>query len=306
MKKNNWIYINFFWLLILVGVVLLYISSIVTNTWWINILEKAGLAILSSGVFASVLKSFQFAGLFKEEIEKIVLGTEFIENRNDLPQLWRQVSKSVYNQKFPEISDELQDIILNNYFPIKHKFYYEDFRYTLNIGELSDDHIIKFTQCTHYYVVLAKGDEETVLEGSWTYDKSEGLRLKRKIEYFKIDGEDYISSDQLEQHEEEGDFEKTVHWKATIKNKKRFLVEIKEYREYHMHDDNYKLVRVNAITKEMDVSIQYPENMKVSFINIGLVEKFERKHIDHGRTISRVHKNGLILPYQGFGIVFDV
>ena len=300
------IYRNLFWILLITGMLLLYASSWnVFNEYVQDILEKIGLSVLSSGVFASVLKSLQFTGIFKREIEKIVLGTKFIENRNDLPKLWKKVSKSVYDKKFPEISDELDEIILNSYLPIKHKYYYQDFRYTLKIDELTKDNVIKFTQTYRFEVVLEKGENEAKLESVFTIDKIPGLEnLVNERLYYKIDGEDVLEKTKPEIIEDE--FEKKMKLSIVIRNKKKFLVETKERREYCITEDNYKLLSVKSITKEMDVSITYPKNMMVSFFNIGLVNKFERKHVDHERTISRIHKKGLILPHQGFGITFGI
>lgn len=310
MKKDNgfrkWIYINLFWILIALGIFILYMSSWDSfNIYFQDILEKSGLAVLSSGVFASVLKSLQFTGIFKKEIEKIVLGTKFIENRNDLPKLWRKVSRSLYNKKFPMISEELENIILNNYFPTDHPYYYNDFRYTLDIEELTSDNVIKFTQNFSFEVVLAKGENEAILDGYFKIEKKPELKeLINEREFFKIDGENYLKK--VDKTPFEDEFEKGYTFKISVKNKSRFRVETKERREYCIDEDNYKIFRVSKITKEMDVSISYPKNMNVSFFNVGLVNSFERVHIEHKRKISRVHKKGLILPYQGFGITFGI
>lgn len=306
-KFRGKVYNNLFWILLLAGIFIIYMSTWENafNIYFLGILEKIGLSVLSSGVFASVLKSIQFTGIFKKEIEKIVLGTKFIENRNDLPQLWKKVSKSVYDKKFPSISDELDDLILDFYLPTKHKYYYEDFRYTLKIDELTSDNVIKFTQTFYFKVILAEGENEAKLESVFAIDKTPemGNLINEKV-YYKIDGKDILS--ELTPEVSEDEFEKRDKYIVNVPNKKEFIVETKERREYCIKEDNYKLIRVSAITKEMDVSITYPENMTVSFFNVGLVNKFERKHIEHNRTISRVHKKGLVLPYQGFGIAFGI
>jgi len=305
-KIREKIYKNLFWVLVLLGIFILYMSSWnVFKEYFQDILEKIGLAVLSSGVFAAVLKSLQFTGIFKKEIEKIVLGTKFIENRNDLPKLWRKVSRSVYNKKFPKISKELENIILKNYFPTDHAYYYSDFRYTLDIEELTDDNVIKFTQNFSFEVILSKDESQAILDGYFKIEKKpELIDLINEKLYFKIDGEDYL--DKVEKIEFEDEFEKGYTFKCPIKDKSQFRVETKDRREYCINDDNYKIFRVSKITKEMNVSISYPANMNVSFFNIGLVNSFERLHIEHDRKISRIHKKGLILPYQGFGITFGI
>ncbi|WP_156169707.1 hypothetical protein [Sphingobacterium sp. IITKGP-BTPF85] len=86
---------------------------------WNEILQKIGFISLTSGIFAGVLKSIQFTGLFQEELQKIVSGSEFLKNRKDLQDLWKEISKIIYSKKFPEISEELEDTILNSYFQKK-------------------------------------------------------------------------------------------------------------------------------------------------------------------------------------------
>lgn len=303
-KIQSKIYKNLFWILSILGIFILYLSSIdIFTNYFQDLLEKIGLAVLSSGVFASVLKSIQFSGIFRNEIEKVVMGTKFLEKRNDLPILWKKISRIVYNKKFPAISNELENIVLNTYFPTNHKFYYENFIYTLNIEELSDDNVIKFTQVVKYTVVLAKDEISAELKGHFNKEKKHVTNDRvNEREYFKINGVDRTSD--LEEETIEDDFDIKTKYRILIENEKSFDVETKERREYSINDDYFKLLRVNAITREMDVSIKHPSNMTMSFFNIGLVNEFERKHTEHELTISRVLKKGLILPHQGFGITF--
>lgn len=305
-RIRNWLYQNLFWLLLVIGIFIIYMSSWSFFNFYIKgILEKIGIAVLSSGVFAAVLKSLQFTGIFKTEIEKIILGTKFIENRNDLPKLWRKVSRSIYKKKFPNISKELENIILKNYFPTNHPYYYSDFRYTLNIEELTSNNIIKFTQNHSFLVNLAKGETEAVLQGYFKIDKKPELAdLTNDRLYFKIDGEDFLKK--VNKNDFEDDFEKGYTFDVTIKDKSSFRVETKEHREYCINEDNFKIFRVSKITKDMNVSISYPDNLDVSFFNVGLVDSFERVHVEHKNKISRIHKKGLILPFQGFGITFGI
>lgn len=152
---------NIFWISIIVGLLLLWAStSFFTDPRFVGISEKMGLTILSSGVFAVILKSFQFTGLFREEIEKVILSSKFLEKRNDLPELWKLISSQIYKQKFPEINEDLQSIILDEYFPVSHKVYYENMIFTINIDEITADNVIKFTQTV--YIKGKKQDNSNI------------------------------------------------------------------------------------------------------------------------------------------------
>lgn len=295
---------NISWIFIIVGLLLIMFSL------WNNldnqlsdIVNKIGFTILTSGVFAAIMKSFQFIGIFKQEIENVILESKFIEKRNDLPDLWKKISRSIYKKKFPEISDELQEIILSSYFPTNHDYYYTDAVISINVVEFDNDEIIKYSQTFKFNVVLAEGVNEVIMSQIYTLDKGENVDLDNsKRIYYKIDGEDRMK--EMEVEDTETDFKINRKHSLKISGKKTFSIEVKEERKYCIKNDNIKLFRVNCITKEMDVSISFPDNLAVTFFNVGVIKRFEPKHIDNKNTISRIHKNGLILPQQGFGMSF--
>ncbi len=294
-----YLYKNLFWIFVILGVGLLYIGSFFDDAEYFgDIFEKAGIAILSSGVFTAVLKSLQFSQLFKEEIEKVILSTDFIKKRSDLEKLWKVISHELYKQKFPEISEELDKLVLENYFPIESDYYYKDFTVTINIEELTEDYILKYTQTCKHYVVLSESDPNlTISREIIMDDEGSAETFKNEIVYYKLNGEDI----EIDEENIDGD-EKKVIYKCNVGAEKENLFEMKDRREYSIKEDNTKLFRVKEITKEMNVSISYPDNINISFFNVGLVNKFEMCHVEHNRVVSRIHKKGLILPHQGFGI----
>lgn len=312
-KLKFFVYNNLVWIFLLFGVSTMWLSSIewISSIYWREILEKLGLSIFSSGVFAAVLKSIQFTGIFKDEIEKVMLRTDFIKNRNDLPELWRKVTDAVYKNKFPEISQDLDSTILRTYLPTSQKYYYRDFRVTINLEEITDSYVVKYTQTTRRYVILADDVTEATIVSKLTLDHiNDPALIENDIIYFKVDGVE------IQPTTNDGSFENNTVTKTcsvVLKEKEKsedlseedrrtFFVELKEKRSIPLEEDNTKLFRMTCITKEMDVSVSYTEEMKVTFFNIGLVNKFEKNHVEHSRTISRIHKKGIILPHQGFGL----
>lgn len=295
---------NISWISIVAGLLLFVLS--LTDIFVIKVntgLEKVGLTILTSGVFAAVLKSFQFIGVFKKEIENVILDSSFLTKRSDLDDLWKKISKIIYNKKFPEISDDLESIILNSYFPTNHEYYYEDAIITINVEELDVNDNIKYTQTIKFKVVLAENIDEISMVQNYTVDKIDNVAVSNSERiFYKIDGVDNM--DKMEVIETETDFKIQRDCTLKISGKKSFILEIKEKRQYCIKNDNVKLFRVNSITKEMDVSISYPDNVHITFFNVGVIKRFEPKHIENKNTICRIHKNGLILPHQGFGLTF--
>lgn len=292
------------WIFIILGLILILLSTNKSiDSGFAEIISKIGFTVLTSGVFAAIMKSFQFIGIFKQEIENVILESKFIEKRNDLPELWKKISQCIYKQKFPEISNDLQQIILSAYFPTNHQYYYEDAVISINIESLDENEIIRYTQTSKIKVVLSETVDSVLMTQYYSLDKSENAQ-KSKCEriYYKVDGEDKL--DQMAIETSETEFEINRISSLKISGKRTFMLEFKEAREICIKDDNIKLFRMNNITKEMDVNISFPDNLLVTFFNVGVVKNFEPKHLDSKNTISRIHKSGLILPFQGFGLSY--
>lgn len=304
-KIQRWLFSNMVWVLLVIALLLMLITylDLVKNPKLIDIVEKASLAILSSGIFAAVLKSIQFTGLFKEEIEKVMLGTDFVKNRRDLPELWKTISQTIYKRKFPNISESIENRILKTYFPTNEDYYYEDYIVTVNIEEISDSFQISYTQTCKYSVVLNKdvNEIELSLEASISQEEdSEGII--NELEFFRIDGKDA----KIEEDQSTKDNPKVSKYLIPIKGNGPFQIHSKYKRRYSLKNENYKLFRMKRFTKNMDVVISYPENVCVSFFNIGLVNKFQPQHVEVKNQIYRSHKGDIILPHQGFGMSFEL
>ena len=229
-KVRLWIYNNLVWILLLFSVSLLLLSRLDIFIDEANrLIEKLSFAVASSGVFAAVLKSLQFQGIFKEEIESIILSDKFIKERKDKEKLWRSVSRAIYKKKYPKISKELNNIIFNEYFPRKRKYYYDDYRATITIKELTDEGIIKFDQTIFYKVVMQAGETVADIVGAYSVDKpDEGSNFKiiNDRKYFKIDGVDILKD--LKKDQVETEFETITTYKTTVKDKPIFTVEMKD------------------------------------------------------------------------------
>lgn len=304
-KIQDWVYKYMVWILIIGSLLLLLLGNIgVFNDRANSLLEKTGFAIMSSGVFAAVLKSIQFTGIFKEEIESIMLGTRFIENRSSASQqkLWKAISKAIYKKKFPELNGLIEDRILATYLPIGHKHYLKNYIVTIKISNITEDFEIEYTQTCKYDVILDKGINETQIVSNVTVSEQEGSPdFVNKLLFFKVDGEDV---EPIKSFPVSGNKNK-ISLTVPLAGKKIFKIHSKYERKYSLKKENYKLFRMYSFTKGIEVIISYPKNVSVSFFNVGNVNFFEPQHVDIENQICRSHKDDVILPYQGFGMSFE-
>ena len=300
---------NMAWIQIVIGLLFFVISLSIFDghVRYQDVLEKIGLAILTSGVFAAILKSFQFTGVFKKEIEEVMLTNNFLEKRNDLEELWQAISTNLFNTKFPEVKDELLSLILNDYFPTNQPYYYERVVYTINIESI-EDNIIEFTQNIYVKGIKHDGEEKNhtkifrtiSVESSQNPDNYLCEMLSITTNSVKQNLDSYVLEKTVMDN---GDLQMSAD--IEIGEEKTFTIETKERRKYSIKDDNTKLFTVRLLTKEMDVSVSYPPNVKVLFFPLGVVKPFVDLHVDHNNRICKVNRN-LILPHQGFGLTFDL
>jgi len=267
------------------------------------IMEKIGFVALTSGVFAGVLKSIQFSGLFKEELTKIISGTSFLNNRKDLPELWKKISKIIYSEKFPEISNLLEDRILTTYFPMDSNHYNQDVIISIVINSIDEDLVIDYTQTIQYSAILDSASNNSNIQYTQSITDDEDVDEKNELLAFEIDQENMITDDIRKTSKENG--KKKYVYNVPISGKKKFDVLFKFHNQYSLKGQNYKLLRFVTITKNVDVTVSHPENIEVSFFNIGVINDFKPIHNDVKNLLSRRHREDLILPKQGFGLSFN-
>lgn len=299
--KNNITYIYF----TLAIIFILYSNSTFScfSVEWNKVIEKIGFISLTSGVFAGVLKSIQFTGLFKEELNKVISGSELLNNRKDLPELWKKISKIIYTQKFPEISDMIEDRILESYLQTKKNHYNEDIIISINIHELTDDLVISYCQTMEYTAILDSENNQSFFNFTSSLTDDKDLEEINRLISLQIDGKEL--KDSIIPEKTQTADKSTYSITLPLKGQKKFKIFQKMEKKYSLKGENYKLMRFNTLTKNVDIIVSHPENIEVSFFGIGVVKEYDIVHRDIKNTISRRHRDDIILPKQGFGMSFN-
>lgn len=87
-------------------------------------------------------------------ISDALYSEALLSKRNDITELWKNISKIIHCERFPEIRDELDRIIFNNYFPKESPCYYIDENLHFNMS---------FIDGNHDYVTLIEESSFTVV-----------------------------------------------------------------------------------------------------------------------------------------------
>lgn len=308
-RFKKWIYTHMPWLLAIAFLLLYALSKVDFFSLQIKaFIEKTSFAVLASGVFAGVLKSIQFTGIFKETMEDVVLGTDFIESKCEAKQLelWSAASKAIYNKKFPELSGLIEKRILESYLPTTKDYCYYDYTTTINVEEIDKDFNLTYTETVMFEVVLDHNVDKATLKFNVKLTQEKDENAFEKYEFYKVDDKDVIED--LERKILPDKKGERIHYSLELEKKEdgsSFKIHCKSRKKCPLKNENYVISRFGTFVKGAELLINYPDNVRVSFFNIGSVKVFDEHHDDARNSISRKHKNDVLFPHQGFGMSFE-
>ena len=307
-------YVPFFMLLI--GGYLLLLGSDNNVSDYDSFYIATGQAVLAGGVFAVILKSFQYIGVFKEELEKIIYTEEFLTVRNDLEQLWKKVSTAIYQKKFPKLSKHLHGTIMKEYLPTNQDYYYDDYRYSGKVDWFdAEKTTLELVEQVKVNIVPASPDTTIVYEFIHTAIKGEGAsETMLELEKLKINDKDYSSDDilKIEYFKDEQGSDCVRH---------SFLVELTGCDVYKVTRvlkkkvslalDPYARVAGSKFVLNSQVKVSaVPDDIKVQFISLGTTADYKDAglHPDYqDKTRCQVDKRfkGLLFPRQGYVLYYS-
>lgn len=168
--------------------------------------KSIGTAILGGGIFAAVLKSFQFIGIFQQELAKVVYSREYLEKQSKiyLEETWTRVSQAMFTNKFPAINHPIESSILKTYFPSDHNYYYRDIHHEYKdfiLEEIDNKTYITYTHDLEGKIIPLekKGEFLWSVEYSAIVDE----HSFRNIELLKISHNNQLFKDLKEDMEEQ-------------------------------------------------------------------------------------------------------
>ncbi|MFA6058952.1 MAG: hypothetical protein WC756_12190 [Taibaiella sp.] len=290
---------------IIVGLAVLFIAEFTVDNEKIReICVKIGLTMFGSGIFAVILKSMQFMGVFKDELQKIIYEDKYLSNRKDLHEFWEQVSKVLFKNKFPRISKDIMADVKKIYFPTDHVLYYDNYTQDLEIEIIdADEDIIKVVQHSTYtvfptdinvpvdhitknYMYYANQPDETTF--TVTSYKINGVPCEYKSEALNEDNKKRILNvvSVVLQGQSEYKFETTIEKTYSLKHDHIISVA----KDYLIHDFCLKIYK--------------DANIKVTFFKLGTLNEFKHKKIQNGNVIEYGYK-GIIYPKQGYVLFLE-
>lgn len=284
------------WIILLFGICCYYCAyfQIENETIWKEIIIKIG-DILVIGVILGYLTNVaQYLGVFKQELQNIVYGKEFLKQRKDITPLWEAVSIQMFKEKFPAIHKDFLKVI-SSYFPKDEISYYNDYETNMTIEWVDKESgLIRVTDNVSFDLIADSNKRFHYPLKSWLR-VIDGTQCENQIDNFTINGE----TPNLGECRTYKDGEDICHeHHIPMEGSTKYSIEYTRTKVYNLNEDFYIGFRAKYIVNKLRVSLDYPDDLDVIFTCRGTQADFEDVKKPK-RCIEKKYKS-VILPRQGF------
>lgn len=269
-----------------------------------KLLEKLGDILLISSLLSFLTNTAEYLGVFKKALEDIVFDYKFLKNRNDIEDVWKNVSKILFRSKFPQISDALLKTIKNNYISDKEVSYYSNYRnvYDIKIDENDSDCFLIQNEISFTLKTDSK-DEFIFPMNNWLCCKEESVDdANHPFKKVLINNRPAIISEVLKEYENENE---VIHFSCELKLAGSTEYKIKQLLEKRLFykQDNFLAFRAKWLVNNMTVQLFYPKDISIHFICRGTSEDFSL--VKRREGYLEYEYKGLILRRQGYVVILN-
>lgn len=269
--------------------------------WLSKLLYTIGSVSLTSGIFTGIAKSNQFTEIYKKIVRDIIYGNEHLEKRNDLEQIWENVTHTLSNKKFQKISRVMNKNIKKYFLPLEHDYYYDNFNIDISVEchpENKDYLIMKET--TSFTIIC--DDQELKIHNKY--------KSTTKVDLANIG----LSNTRLNKLTIDGVVQKDINLKTELEKNVLVLSYEKELsgrKSYNIKRETEKTfdINYNPIKKQLAVwiyngcalDINYPKGLTIEIHSLGVLDDFKIED-KSGANFNRLKATytGLIYKNQGF------
>lgn len=268
-----------------------------------------GQTLLVGVLFNVVLKSFVFMGVFRDELREVIYEDRGLRRIADLKDLWCRVSRVLYKEKFPNISDHINNAIHEKYFPLAKQYYYHDYRRTCEVDwQNKSKQIVKFTETLEFNLIPTNPDDN--IDYSFSISAPANDLEDFKLLELTIDEQDHKQSFQpVDFTDNDGvkrlkyDYKISLQGKTEYKVYRRSEILVLLNIEPYMSYVSQNFIHMANLTVECKT-----KDLRVFFSELGTAYKFEnmgpkRATSTHDYISKKLEH--IIFPNQGY-ILFVV
>lgn len=284
-----------------------------------DLFGTVGKSFLAGGVFTAIVKSKQFLGIFKEQLEEVVYNEKFLKRRSDLYEILEKVNKAYCGEKFPKINEKLSNQIFKNYLVDKYQFYYSDYYSRIQV-DLDPKGFLVLNESSRIVIVpesnqliipfkfsslidlLDENDNITAysmesikINGVEVWDEESRSFLDSKGEYFDKPEKGSITDLQIYNE-----------FRIPLSNEQLYEIEITTEKRYFRESNPIKTYLANTFYEQMEIDVAYnTDKLKVDFTKLGTIDDFRDKAKPlNGKFVKQAES--FVLPNQGFALVYKL
>jgi hypothetical protein len=251
----------------------------------------------------TMLHTDHYGTFFLNQIERAMSGERFAQRWSKSPTLWKKVSEVYFDDRFPEIKDDLTDT-LYEYFPTEHEFYLSDYEYRIRLT-LADGYVTSDEEISYKCVPKKGGTPVPFKLFNAVYRTSEndtetsaevlGVSINRQavdddfaFKPAQHDGRPILLMDVSREKVCDGRYD------ASVRLMKRWNIAV----------DPYKNFSVQSLVHNLKVIVEHSENLELEWVDVGVLSGFEDTFGPEGSGNHRIEKQykGLLFKNQGFRI----
>jgi hypothetical protein len=281
------------WILLFAGLGLIAYSTFGTFQSNENkdLVKSIGNAILIGGIFAVLLKSIQFIGIFKEELSKLIYEPKALGNRVDLPEIWEKMSTVLFKNKFPRISDKLLKDVKEKYFPTTEVSYYENAEHEIDIKVTDKEQKILLITCKVTLDVICENASTKTFYEFGYLKKNGNYKLKKMI----ISGKDCSLHQPSEKNVNNEIFE---NYNIKLSGSEKHRIEKTFERTMSLNEDGLYIFMAKKMFHKLKVQIHHESDIKLELKKMGTISDFNTKK---DKPLFKEYLcEGLVYPEQGY------
>lgn len=287
------------WFFLFVGLVCYFVGYFVLDSKdsvWHEIIIKIADVLIIGVVLGYLTNAAQFIGIFKSELQDIIYAKDFLEKRNDIDQIWKEISKILFKNKFPTIHNELLDTI-NSYLPKDEASFYNDFEAHTSIVWIDKDKgIIKATDIVSFELIADSTKRFPYPLKTWSVLEPDERYPQPNLK-IEINGAVYNNIEE-KPIERDNDGNYCKEYVVYLEGSHKYEVKYTREKIYDVNKDFYLGLKAKYLIKNLRVCLELPEGLAAQFICRGTQEDFVDVNVCENR-IEKKYK-GIVLPRQGY------
>ena len=297
---------NYFWLFVLIGIAFVIAASMADFYPDLHgAFNTIGVSVLTSGVFAGVLKSFQFVGIFQTELKNLFGSGPFVKDLQelalyghpDVDPLERIFERTIAG-KHPKLKDEIAQSI-PRFLKADYRYYFGRYWRTITIlAYHPDTGIIEFTDDYEFTIVPACNcDYESVIKGAGFKSTSTTINVLRVTTVSAGPAAGAATTTDLLTTAQRNGSE--LKLKFAMKLGKRYVLRRVINYHFRLSDDPMIFQQFKRVCKDIDIVIVNKAENAISS-DITFVNYTEQIEVETNLQEKRYQSSGLTFPHQGY------